>query len=182
MIPSIGTTSYSFLNSAAQDPKSRIIPPSLAIKPGNKVLSIGFGVKALELELTARVEKTGLLVIAEMPNEPSKQVVHAKLDSINTKFDRIHCRLLLSEMTPKWARSIVVKMLDKLEVGGRLVLEEALTHQPFQQVKRTTSITIKNFLESLRYKVTHVPPTPCLYNLEAIPHPNIAQISLTKYY
>lgn len=164
MTVSIGTTPYS-------------LPPSLAIKPGNKVLSIGFGVKELEPELTARVGKAGLLVIAEMSKQMSKQTVHAKLDSIDTKFDRIHCRLLLSEMPPRGARSTIIKMLNKLEFGGRLVLEEV-----HQQSKRTTTATIKNFLESMRYKVTHTSPAPFFYNLESATHPNIAQISLTKYY
>lgn len=158
------------------------IPPSLAIKPGNKVLSIGFEVNRLEAELTERVGKTGLLVIADMSKDISKQAAHAKLDSIDTKFDRIHCRMLLSQMPPKSARSTIIKMLNKLEIGGRLVLEEVQTHLAYVQPKRTTITTIQNFLESLRYKVTHTPPMPFFYNLEAAAHPGIAQISLTKYY
>ena len=174
MTPSIGTIPY-------------FIPPSLAIKPGNKVLSIGIGVNALESELAARVGIAGLLVIAEMSIKSSKQAVHAKLDSIDTKFDRIHCRLLLSEMPPRGARSTIIKMLNKLEIGGRLVLEEVHqaeihAHLPYQQSKRTTTTTIENFLESLRYKVTHTPSASFFYNLESCAHPKIAQISLTKYY
>lgn len=158
------------------------IPPSLAIKPGNKVLSIGAEVDRLQPELSARVGITGLLVIAEIGRDISQQSVCAKLDATTTKFDRIYCRMLLSEMSPKRARSTIIKMLNKLEVGGRLVLEEVQAHISYERPKRTTGTTIRNFLESMRYKVTHTPAMPFFYNLEGVAHPKLAQISLTKYY
>lgn len=158
------------------------LPVPLAIKPGHKVLSIGYGVGSMRQELTERVGLAGLLVIADISHNMSAQEMHATLDSISTSLDRIHCRLVLSQMPPKKARKLVMKMLNKLDTGGRLVLEEVTTHLSYEQPKKASLTTIKNFLESMRYKVTYWPPLPFFYTPESLPHPNIAQISLTKYY
>lgn len=77
-------------------------------------------------------------VHASVPNLTIKELDLAKLDSISEKFDRIHCRFVLSHMPWNSTETLLPLLLSKLTPSGFLVIEEiatldSLTCEPFSE-------------------------------------------------
>ncbi len=113
----------------------------LKINPGMQILTIGCGIGLLELEIAHQTAPTGnvlatdisqaQLLIAEKNRQDASsdnlqflQIDAASIADMPGKFDRIHCRFILSHLPWEQVIPIIHMLYNKLSPGGLLVLEE----------------------------------------------------------
>lgn len=127
----------------------------LKIEPGLKILTLGCGIGLLEIEMAKKVGKQGTILAtdisvpqlaialknqerAAVSNLILKELDIAQLDSISEKFDRIHCRFVLSHFPWTSIEKLLPLFMRKLTPSGALVIEEittidSLTCEPFSE-------------------------------------------------
>ncbi len=119
----------------------------LELEPGLRVLTIGCGIGLLEIEMAAKVGSSGQVLatdnsldqlkIAEQYAQAAKaeNIKFLQLSAsdaaeaaqVQQRFDRIHCRFVLSHMPIENAEKIIPILYNLLAPDGLLVLEEIST-------------------------------------------------------
>lgn len=127
---------------------NRIYNPSslefLQLSSGMKVLTIGCGIGLLEIEMSKKIGNKGHILGTDISqgqlkiansykereaitNLTFQELDLAHLGELSERFDRIHCRLVLSHMPWNTIEKILPIFLSKLAPNGALVLEEIST-------------------------------------------------------
>ncbi len=127
----------------------------LKLKSEMSVLTIGCGLGLLEIEIAKKIGSKGKILATDISEQQlaiaRKNIEQAMitsvnlmnldiahLDVINEKFDRIHCRFVLSHMSLESVKKLIPLLMSKLSAEGALVIEEvssldSLTCEPFSE-------------------------------------------------
>ncbi len=120
----------------------------LELEPGLRVLTIGCGIGLLEIEMAKKVGSSGKVLGTDVSLEQLKiaedyatgakaenleflQLKVEDIDQIQGRFDRIHCRFVLSHIPMEKTERIIPILYNLLAPNGRLVLEEIATLRSF---------------------------------------------------
>ncbi len=114
----------------------------LELEPGLKVLTVGCGVGLLEVDIAKKIGPVGRVLgtdksgeqlkIAEQNGKGLENLQFSQIDIEDTwqlteKFDRIHCRFVLSHYPIEKGERVIPILFELLAPGGLLVLEEIAT-------------------------------------------------------